>query len=284
MARSQRSPRTTGCTLVGMTTEGDARARRAEIPAPTIVDFLATTPLFTGCDRATIAKIAPHVFPVAVPAGIVIVRAGAANPGIGVVYSGRAAVRDGDTTLEEVAAGGAFGETGAFLGTTQPYEIAATEDSVMFLLSHDIVTQLATKIAAFSFAAARRLAAKTITTPPPRAKATGTAPPFPADEIRFVRVSAYDLTPQLIATVPAKLIQQHRLLPLELRDRTLTVGMVDPTSTASRAELQRVMSTTGVIVVAISQDDFNEAYVRLRIDPVRSSRGTRPLEAAVAPE
>ncbi len=60
--------------------------------------------------------------------------------------------------------------------------------------------------------------------------------------------------------------------------------MVDPTIAASRAELQRVMSTTSVVVVAISQDDFNEAYVRLRIDPVRGGRGTRPLELAIAPD
>jgi type IV pilus assembly protein PilB len=307
-----------------MTTEGDARARRVELPAPTIIDFLATTPLFTGCDRQTIAKIAPHVFPVGVPAGTVIVRAGSANPGIGVVYAGRAAVRDGEDTLEEVGVGGAFGETGAFLGTNHPFEIAATEDSVMLLLSHDVVTQLATKIAAFSFAAARRLAARTISPTPPHGrsrppsvappKATGTTPPYaavpapyvgavtphagtaaphagaagtaapPVDGIRFVRVSAYDPTPQLIATVPAKLIQQHRLLPLELRDRTLTVGMVDPTSTASRIELQRVLSTSNLVVVAISQDDFNETYVRLRIDPLRNARGTRPIEALVSPD
>jgi type II secretory ATPase GspE/PulE/Tfp pilus assembly ATPase PilB-like protein len=83
--------------------------------------------------------------------------------------------------------------------------------------------------------------------------------------------------------VPAKLIQQHRLMPLALRDRTLTVGMVDPTNTASRMELQRVMSTSDVVVVAISQDDFNEAYVRLRIDPVRSGRGVRAPDV-VAPD
>ena len=34
----------------------------------------ATTPLFTGCDRSTIAKIASHVFPVEVPAGKEVVR------------------------------------------------------------------------------------------------------------------------------------------------------------------------------------------------------------------
>jgi type II secretory ATPase GspE/PulE/Tfp pilus assembly ATPase PilB-like protein len=276
---------------------GESRPRRAELPIPTIIDFLAETPLFSGCDRSTIAKIAPHVFPVEVPSGMVIVRAGAPNPGIGVVYAGRAMVRDGDTIIENIAIGEAFGETGAFLGTNQPYEITAAQNSVVLLLSHDVVTQLATKIAAFSFAAARRLAARTVTGPVPirRSPSTGPMPvveprlvrgtvPPGMDDIRFARVSTYDPTPELVATVPAKLIQQHRLLPLELRDRTLTVGMVDPTNTASRIELQRVMATTEVVVVAISQDDFHEAYVRLRIDPVRSSRGSRPMETVVAPD
>ena len=285
-----------GCTIPRMTSEGDARPRRVDVPAPALADFLATTSLFTGCDRPTIARIVPHLFPVEVPAGTVIVRAGAPNPGIGVVYRGRATVRDGDETIEEVTAGGAFGETGAFLGTAQPYEIAAAEDSVMLLLSHDVVTQLATKVAAFSFAAARRLAARSITTPIPLRRKTPTATPPPSevrlvrgtappldDDIRFVRVSTYDPSPQVVSAVPAKLIQQHRLLPLALRDRTLTIGMVDPTNTASRMELQRVLSTSSFVVVAISQDDFNEAYVRLRIDPVRSGRGTRPGEP-VAPD
>ena len=288
-----------------MTTEGEARPRRVEVPTPVIADFLATTQLFTGCDRVTIVKIAPHVFPVEVPAGVVVVRAGSPNPGIGVVYSGRATVRDGGEPIEEVSAGGVFGETGAFLGTT-PYEVAAAEDSVMLLLSHDVVTQLATKIAAFSFAAARRLAARSITAPIPIRRATatspvpiapaptaaavpapvspttdrsarGTAPPM-SDEIRFVRISTYDPSPQVVSAIPAKLIQQHRLMPLALRDRTLTVGMVDPFNTASRMELQRVLSTSSVVVVAISQDDYHEAYVRLRIDPVRGSRTGRAFD------
>ncbi|HSS02178.1 MAG TPA: ATPase, T2SS/T4P/T4SS family, partial [Kofleriaceae bacterium] len=279
---------------MNISSEGEARPRRIDVPTSAIVEFLSSTQLFNGCDRATIVKIAPHVFPVEVPAGTVVVRAGAANPGIGVVYSGRAAVRDGDTIVEDVPPGQAFGETGAFLGTTHPHEVAASEDSVLLLISHDIVKQLATKIAAFSFGAARRLAQRSITTPVPivRPRPAGTAPPatrptgtaLPTEGIRFVRVSAYDPSPEIIAAVPGKLIQQHRLLPLELRDRNLTVGMVDPTNSASRMELQRVMSTSNIIVVAISQDDFNDAYVRLRIDPVRAGRGTRPNEVAVSPD
>ena len=41
-----------------MTTEGEARPRRVDVPASTIIDFLASTSLFSGCDRATITRIA----------------------------------------------------------------------------------------------------------------------------------------------------------------------------------------------------------------------------------
>mgnify|MGYP000361349155 CR=1 FL=1 len=267
-----------------MTSEGDPRARRLELPAATIVEFLAGTPLFAGCDRATLVKIAPHVFPVEVPAGTVVVRAGVPNPGIGVVYRGRVSVRDGDAAVEDVGPGAAFGEAGALLAATQPHDVVAAEDSVLLLISHEVASQLAAKIAAFALAAARGIAARSVTGPiAARARSPSTAPPV-ADGIRFVRVSAYDPGPQVVAMVPAKLIQQHRLLPLELRDRTLTVGMVDPTNAATRIELARVLSTTSVVVVAISQDDFNEAYVRLRIDPTRAGRGTRPPEHAVHPD
>jgi type II secretory ATPase GspE/PulE/Tfp pilus assembly ATPase PilB-like protein len=111
-----------------------------------------------------------------------------------------------------------------------------------------------------------------------------TSIPPPGDAVRFVRVSAYDPTPQVVAIVPAKLIRQHRLLPLEVRDRTITVGMVDPTNMASRTELSRVLGTTNVVIVAISQDDYNEAYVRLRIDGALAGRGAKPTGELVPPD
>jgi type II secretory ATPase GspE/PulE/Tfp pilus assembly ATPase PilB-like protein len=165
----------------------DARPRRATVAPETIVDFLAQTTLFQGCERKTVEKIVPHVFPVQVPAGIIIVRAGTPDPGIGVLYQGRAAVRRLDEAtgaqviIEEINVGDPFGEIGAFLGTTQPHDVVAVDDSVVFLLGHDVVTQLAAKVAAFSFAAARRLAAKAIAPTPAsaaaRAKPGTTAPP-----------------------------------------------------------------------------------------------------------
>ncbi|HSK04185.1 MAG TPA: ATPase, T2SS/T4P/T4SS family [Kofleriaceae bacterium] len=275
--------------------DGEPRPRRVTLAPELMVDFLASTALFQGCERKTVEKIVPHVFAVQVPAGIIIVRAGTPDPGIGFLYQGRAAVRrldvatGGQVTVEEIGVGDPFGAIGAFLGTTQPHDVVAVDDSVMFLLGHDVVAQLAAKVAAFSFAAARLLASKAIAAAPPgpapapvRTRPVTSVPPI-GDGIRFVRVSAYDPTPQVVATVPAKLIRQHRLLPLEVRDRTITVGMVDPTNTASRTELGRVLATTSVVIVAISQDDFNEAYVRLRIDSA-ASRGHHPTAEIVPPE
>jgi type IV pilus assembly protein PilB len=270
----------------------------------TVVDFLAGTTLFRGCDRGTIEKIAPHVFAAQVPANTIIVRAGTPDPGIGFLFSGCAVVRGIDVptgkpvVIEEVGVGDAFGETGAFLGTTQPHDVVAETDCTVLLLGHDLIQQIATKVAAFSFAAARRLAARVVTTPPPNPRSTrmsippvgsslsglasasspGGSQPGGASDVRFVRVSAYDPGQAVLSLVPAKVIQQHRLLPLEQRDRMLLVGMVDPLNTASRAELQRVLQSVDVSIVAISQDDFNEAFVRLRIDSTRSGRSGRQTE------
>ena len=265
--------------------------RRITVAPAQVAEFLAATPLFQECDRATIDKIAPHVFAAEVQASTVIVRAGTPNPGIGFLYSGRALVKvpqpDGGELFEPVEVGEAFGDTGAFLGTSQPWDVIAEQDCIVLLLGSDLIAQIASRVAPFSFAAARRLARRVITTPPvTRARRNTTLPPplaVPEGVIPFVRVAAYDPTGQILSMVPAKMIQQHRLLPLQLVDRKLTIGMVDPFNSSSRTELQRVLSSVDVAVVAISQDDFNEAYVRLRLDSTRTVRGQRAVET-VAPE
>jgi type IV pilus assembly protein PilB len=254
-----------------MTSDARAVPRHAAIAPSAVVEFLAGTELLAGVDRATIEKIAPHVFPAEVPARTVIARAGARNPGIGFVFGGRVSVRR-DGTSRELAVGEVFGEVGALAGTA-PDEVVAEEDSLVLLLGHDLVEQLASRVAAFSHGVAKRLAARAMAPPPRAHRTTGS----PTAEVRFVRASSYEPTPQVLAMVPAKLIHQHRVLPLELRDNTLVIGMVDPLNSASRTELTRVLSTVDVAVVAISQDDFNEMFVRLRLDSTRARSTASPV-------
>ncbi len=87
-----------------------------------------------------------------------------------------------------------------------------------------------------------------------------------ADEtVPFVRVSSYSPSDSVIATVPVQIIQQHRMIPLELRDRVLTVGMVDPFNKAALRDLQRVLHNARPRVVAISAEDFTAATRRLKL-------------------
>jgi type IV pilus assembly protein PilB len=255
------------------------KPRRAAVSNEAVVAFLADSELFRGVDRPTVERIAPHVFAADVPKATTILRAGSPNPGIGVVFSGRVVVRDGASVLEELTVGGTFGESGAFGGSTQPHDVVAVDDSIVLLLGHDLVEKIAPKVAAFSYAAARRLATRQ--TAAPRARSSTLSAPLGDAAVRFVRVSSYEPTPQVLAMVPAQFIHQHRALPLELRDKTLVVGMVDPLSTSSRTELARVLPTLEVEIVAIAADDFNEAFVRLRLDSIRPRRGTRPPDQQV---
>lgn len=101
--------------------------------------------------------------------------------------------------------------------------------------------------------------------PPPGARYE--APPMPATEvIRFVEIGDFELTPTVLSLLPPKLIRQHRLFPLQLTNRRLTVGLVAPRNLAAVGELRRALHGLEVEVVAISMDDFAAAIVRHKID------------------
>ncbi len=90
----------------------------------------------------------------------------------------------------------------------------------------------------------------------------------------FVRVSAYAPDDSVVEMVPAKLIEQHRMIPLELRDQVLTIGMVDPFNEVAIRDLQRLLKQVQPRVVAISSEDFTAAKRRLKIHP-SSAAGRR---------
>ena len=299
---------------------GNARGRRAALTPGVIAEFLSAISLFRLCERSVIEKVALHMEALEFDGGGVIQRAGAPDPTLGVLFAGRATVRQVNAAtgqssiLEEVRVGDFFGEVGALLGTAQTTEVIAEDASTVLFLTKDLTNQLATKVAGFSFALARRLSTRVgqagvasqrsgtgphaavgasghtpgrgvPTGPHAAVGASGHTPargvPAMASRagdhddggMRFVRVSSSDLDDKVLALVPARLVQQHRLLPLEVRGRVVTVGMVDPFSVAAIADLKRVLISVDIAIVAISLDDFNEAFVRLKLDPQLRARG-----------
>ncbi|MFZ1865825.1 MAG: ATPase, T2SS/T4P/T4SS family [Polyangiales bacterium] len=235
-------------------------------------------------------KVAGHVETMDAPVGTLLVRAGSTEHGIGILMRGRASasVVDAQTgdrrQLYMVETGDHFGEVGTLLSEPQPHDIIAEEPCRVLVLRQSAVEQLCTKIPAFAQALASSLAdrLRSSTSHPPPATGGAAASGSPALSrsnvaIPFVRVSSYELDDAVVEMVPAQLIEQHRMIPLELRDHILTIGMVDPLNEAALHDLRRVLAEAQPQVVAISAEDFEAAKRRLNLHAptVRGRRGQR---------
>ena len=261
--------------------------REGSLTAAAIAEFLRSTPLFHDCAPEVADKVAPHVEATHASAGSRLVRAGSSDDSIGLLMQGRAVASFVDlstgarTQLYTIETGDHFGEVGTLLGESQPHDIIADDSCVVLVLRRDAVDQLCAKVPAFAQALASSLAdrLRRSTSRPPAARTPGHANADPSTLMRsgaaipFVRVSSYELIDAVIEMVPADLLEQHRMVPLELRGQVLTIGMVDPFNDVALRALQRVLVQAEPKVVAISLEDFNATKRRLKIhSPTAQSR------------
>jgi type IV pilus assembly protein PilB len=246
-----------------------------------VARFLHDTSLFARCAPEVAVKVAAHVELAEAAAGTFLVRAGSSEREIGILMEGRASVSLIDPStgkrrqVYSIETGDHFGEVGTLLHEPQPHDVIAEEPCRVLFLRQRAVDQLCTKIPAFAQALASSLADRlknSTSRPPPDRGGVGPVTAVSDDAtlgrsgvlIPFVRVSSYELVDAVVDMVPAQLIEQHRIIPLELRDRVLTIGMVDPLNEAALGDLRRVLEGAEPQVVAISIEDFEAAKRRLK--------------------
>lgn len=249
-----------------------------------IAEFLSCSSLFRDCPPEVPKKVAPHIEVMETPSGAPLLRAGSPAKGIGILMRGSASVTTvasdaaSPTVLYTIGIGDHFGEIGVLLAESQPHDVVAEEPCVVLTLGQTAVEQLCQKIPSFAQALAASLADRLVKTstsrpPPPPARDVSTSdapvvPPRAGESVPFVRVSSFGSLDPVIETVPVQIIQRHRMIPLELRDQVLTVGMVDPFNKAALRDLQRVLHNVQPRVVAISLEDFTATTGRLRLHAV----------------
>lgn len=290
-------------------------AGRDDARGEALEEFLAKTLLLRECDAAVIAKVTPHLMISEHPAGATLVRAGSAADGISILRRGRAtaslvhATTGASTSLETINAGDHFGDVGALTRAAHPYTVVADEACVVLRMKPDLVDALLSRVPQFSLAVARRLAARSVqlgvitlragATPPSAMRAPtpglgvdGPRRPVPVPAaaeaagavIPFVEVADYDPAPKVVGMLPAKLILQHRAVPLRLQGNRLLVGMVLPRNAAALADLRRVLHAVDFEVAAISLEDFAHTVLRLKLDGARGPESTRDSTAVISPE
>jgi type IV pilus assembly protein PilB len=285
----------------------------ARVPAARLEPFLARTALFQGFEAESIARLAPLFVPLEVRAGTELLRAGERTEGMGIVFSGEVVVKVGDAEIERLGPGESFGEAAILGDGTSPYTVVAEDPCRVLWIGGD-EAQTVVRTGPASEALLRRLAAQlsrmcalervelplaevlvteplptereAVETPKAQAKVATPAqvPALPAGSVPFVEVSDYDPTAAVLSMVPAKIIRQHRLLPLRLSGKKLTVGLVAPRNQGAVAELKRALQTVDLEVVAISADDFYHALVQHKLDPAFAPQKSKSGGSSLNPE
>jgi len=279
-----------------------SRGKSIDLQPDVVQQFLLKTSLFN--DPGVVFGISDRLEAYEVEAGTQIVRVGSPGDWIGILARGRAhlasvnAATGEQTALEPLRPGDHFGEIGPLLGAAQVHAVIADEPCAYMLIPNDVLQTLLGKVPSFSQALAKRLAMRVVqlgvvairaadiaerASKAPSEPARQAEQALPSDVIPFVEVSSFEPTPNVIATVPERMILEQRLLPLELSDTALLVGMVTPHNEAAVTELRRVLHRVEPRIVAISHDDFQHALVRFRLVGTGAD-GRQAAAGAIRPE
>jgi len=284
----------------------DARAgrggdvgKRIELEPDVVQGFLLKTSLFS--DPGVAFGVAERLEVWEVPAGTQIIRAGTPGEFMCILARGRASVAAVNAStgelnvLESLRTGDHFGEMGPLLGAGHTHTILAEETCVYLKVPGDVLESLLNKVPSFSRALAKRLSMRVVqlgmlavragtdmgrvSKSPAEPKTKSPATASDGEVIPFAEVSDFEPTPNVISMIPERIVLEQRVLPLELKEDQLIVGMVAPKNEAAIAEVSRVLHRVTVKPVAISADDFQHALVRFRLtgdQDHKAAAGIRP--------
>ena len=260
--------------------------------------FLNSTALFHQCEPGVLQRVASVLSAFHYPAGSEVLTPGVTGEAIGFVYAGRVSVRVpgaavGEPPFEMLLPGESLCEMSAFPGAVWPYSAVAEDDTQVLWLGTDDAQLLASRVPAFAAAVGSKMSTQlaravrierrpAAIVAPGEFHASGGAQPFDprspgstGPAIPFVELRDYDIQPTVLTMLPLKLIRQHRMLPVRLSDRRLTVAMVAPRNVAAIADARRALAGVELEVVAISQDDFLDAVTKFKLDEARMARGPK---------
>ncbi|MDP2341767.1 MAG: ATPase, T2SS/T4P/T4SS family [Deltaproteobacteria bacterium] len=290
---------------------------RVHIPPEAIRDYLMANPLFAGLTGDVLLPLCQQIIGLEALPRAVLVAAGAAVDGMGMVLAGRAKVEvpfnnGGSFTIDVLHPGATFGSVGLLASSLSPVQVIAEEATKALWLPQDVVAALFAVAPRFADCLAREVANQLVRVcalPRNGAPAApsndvavidaldlleaapiggpGTAPRaapavVPArlapGQIAFVDVVEADITPTIASLLPGRLIRGQRVLPLRLVDNVLSIAAVAPKSTAAIEAVRALYPQCKLDVSACAADDFEKVCARLRLDDTRVFEGGKTKE------
>jgi len=275
---------------------------KVQVPPGVVEPFLARTELFKAASRQIVAQVAAQFHGYEAPPGTTLLEAGVVGDGLGILFDGSARLMLPGSQGAVLSPGTHFGEVSILLGTANPYAVVSDDTCRVLWLPAAYARNLFGAIPALSSAIGRGLAerlaqvcalertvAELVETPAEseeEAPLQPTSRPAHAEDepapgtIPFVEVGDYDPSAAVLAMVPSKLVRQHRVIPLKIDGRKLTLGMVQPRNPSALSDLRGTLSTVELDVVAIAMEDFVQSSLRFKLEGtprvVAKGAGTDP--------
>jgi CRP-like cAMP-binding protein len=214
-----------------------------------IPQFLANTELFAHVPEDALRQIASQCQVQKVYPNVSVFEQGTVAERLYVVYQGSVALRRRDTLtgmeflLALYGKGKSFGEEGVISDMPYPVSAHATEETHLIALEKADLRRVMQALPQVSIACARIMARRTNR--------------FVAEKgIRYISLSKLQIDPEVLKMLPARMIREHKVLPIAMRGKTLTVAMVDPHNLVAYDEVQRGARDYYVEPVGISESDF----------------------------
>jgi len=263
-----------------------ASATKSQSPTEAYAQFLASTFIFQGLPQAFLMQIAAACEYRQFNEGESLISAGDVPGIIGFIAAGRfgtllSSSRDDAVPGEILDIGDSCGEEAFLTGEPADHTLFAIGQAGAFIVRREVfekVLQAAPAIyGRMAQAVASRLTRlRSVVANTPNsgqfAQNGATQQLVLADRvddgnvIPFVDLSGFKLSSNLSQLMPARMITEHRMLPLQCEGDVVTVGMVNPKSGRARNDVAQVLRGYKVRLVAISADDYVIGFSRLRID------------------
>ena len=248
-----------------------------------ITSFLAQTPLLQGAPANFVADVAKCARPNHYAMGQRVYSPAQPVGGLGLLVSGQLRLQLVETgqrrhiDVEELKPGETFAEEEVLRGSSDSYAAVAVSEVETLVLPIEEVRRVLLQSAPLSLRLAQRLSVRSEQVATLALVGSGDDtqqinPSRVEGRVPLVEIGAYDIGAQLLSTIPVQTIQKRHVLPLQYREGVLTVGMVNPYAIEPRQELAQVLRNMKVEVAAISQREFEETCMRLRLDGPAAAR------------
>lgn len=168
--------------------------------------------------------------------------------------------------IARLRSGQVFGEMAVITAETRSATCKAVEATQCYVLPRDTLMRIIEKIPEVAVAIAQTLAERV----QQLNKERGT---------QMVDITKLGFDPEIYKMVPGRILEQHRMIPMTLREGTLTIACVDPHNLTGLDEIRRLIRGVEIRAVGISESDYRN-FVEREKQRIAGAQGAVPKKPA----